>query len=129
MQLEGRVLLLHRTKQVLVPFERQVWIVAALEQQLPTAQRDRLVDLPEDLLEPEHVAFRRTHRTIKGTEVTARHADVRVIDVAIDDVSDDLVGVLASAHGVSQFAKERRRRMQVQLERLRPIEPASASNL
>src|SRR3954471_6242536 len=102
MQLEGRVLLLHRTKQVLIPFERQVWIVAALEQQLPTAKRDGLVDLPEDLLEPEHVSFRRSHGTVKGTEVTAGDADVRVIDVAIDDVGDDTSGVLARAHRVSE---------------------------
>ena len=38
-------------EQVLVPRERQVGVVPALQQQLVAAEVDRLVDLGEDLLE------------------------------------------------------------------------------
>ena len=58
-QAERRIARLHRAEQILVPLERQVGIVPALQQQLPAAERDRLVDLPEDLLESEDVAFAR----------------------------------------------------------------------
>ncbi len=88
-QLERRIALLHRAEQILVPLERQVGIVAALQQQLHAAERDRLVDLPEDLLEAEDVAFGRADRPVERAEVAARDADVRVVDVAVDDVGDD----------------------------------------
>ena len=125
MQLERGIFLLHRAEEILVPLQRQVGIVPALEQQLPAAERDRLVDLSEDLLEPEHVAFRRTHGPIERAEVAPGHADVRVVDVAIDDVGDDAVGVLAGADLVGQLAEERRRRAAVQLERVGRFEPSS----
>ena len=44
-QLELRIARLHRAKQILVPLNRQVGIVAALQQQLVAADGDRLVDL------------------------------------------------------------------------------------
>ena len=59
-QLERRIALLDRAEQILVPRQRQVGIVAALQQQLDAADGDRLVDLPEDLVEAEHVAVRRS---------------------------------------------------------------------
>ena len=125
-QPERRITLLHRAEQVLVPLERQVGIVPALQQQLTAAERDRLVDLPEDLVEAEDVAFGRSDRTVERAEVAARDADVRVVDVAIDDVGDDAVGMLAGADLVGQPAEQRRRRVQVELERLGAIEPSAA---
>ena len=59
-QPERRIALLDRAEEILVPLERQIRIVAALQQQLPAAERERLVDLPEDFLEAEDVAFGRS---------------------------------------------------------------------
>ena len=126
-QPERRIALLDGAEQILVPLDRQVGIVAALQQQLPAAERDRLVDLAEDLLEAEDVAFGRSDRPVERAEVAARDADVRVVDVAVDDVGDDAVRVLARAHAVGQLAEQRRRRVEVQLERLGPVEPAPAA--
>ena len=56
-QLERRIALLHRAEEILVPLDRQVGVVAALQQQLHAADGDRLVDLAEDLVEAEDVAF------------------------------------------------------------------------
>ena len=56
MQLELRVAGFHRAEQILVPLQGHVGIVPALQQQLIPAERDRLVDLAEDLVEAEHVA-------------------------------------------------------------------------
>ena len=94
-ELERGIALLDGPEQIFVPGERQVGIVAALQQQLHAADGDRLVDLPEQLVEAEHVAFGRADRPIERAEVALRHADVRVVDVAIDDVGDDAFGMLA----------------------------------
>ena len=116
--LNAGIALLHRAEQILVPLDRQIGIVAALQQQLHAAERDRLVDLAEDLLEAEHVALARSDRPVERAEVAARHADVRVVDVAVDDVGDDAVGMLARADAVGELAEQRQRRVVIQLERL-----------
>ena len=128
-QPERRIPFLDGAEQILVPLERQVRVVAALQQQLPAAERDRLVDLAEDLLEAEHVPFGRPDGPVERAEVAARDADVRVVDVAIDDVGDDPVGVLPRADLVGELPEERRRRVEIQLERLGSIEPAAAADL
>jgi hypothetical protein len=80
--------------------------VATLKQELSAAKRDGLVNLPEDLFESEDIPFRRSDRSIKSAEVTSRNTDVCVIDVAIDDVGDDAVGMFAGTNLVSQFTEQ-----------------------
>ena len=58
------------------------------------------------------------NRSIEGTEVAARDADVGVVDVAIDDVGDDLMRMLSCAHSVSHPAKPVRRGFSVEIQRL-----------
>ena len=106
-QAKGRKALLDGAKEILVPLERQIRIVPTLQQQLNAAERDRLVDLAEDLLEAEHVSFGRPDRPIERAEVAARDADVRVVDVAIDDVGDESVGMLAGADLVGELSEQR----------------------
>ena len=103
-----------------------VGVVPALQQDLPAADRNRLLDLPEDLLERQHVAVARSHGPVERAEVAARHADVRVVDVAVDDVGDDAVGVLARTDAVCQPSKHMRRRLRVQGERLVAREPLAS---
>ena len=117
-QLERGIALLDAAEQILVPRQRQIGIVAALQQQLHAADGDRLVDLAEELVEAEHVALRRSDRTVERAEVALRDAHVRVVDVAVDDVGDDALGMLARADGVGQPAEQRRRRVAIELERL-----------
>ena len=84
-------------EQILVPRERQIRVVAALQQQLHAAERAIVSSIfLEDLLEAEDVALGVPDRAVERTEVAARHADVRVVDVAIDDVGDDALGMLAA---------------------------------
>src|SRR5262249_56656721 len=75
-QLERRIPLFDGAKQILVPREREVGVVAALEKQLPAADRNRLVDFPEQLVEPEDVAVGGSDGPIERTEVALRDADV-----------------------------------------------------
>ena len=109
MQLERWIAILDRAKQVLVPRERQIGIVSTLQEQLDPAYRNRFVDLAKQLIEPEDVPVRRSHRTIKRAEVALRDAHVGVIDVAVDDVADDAFWMFPSANGFGQLSEERRR--------------------
>ena len=63
------IALLDRREEVLVPLERNVRIVAALQQQLGAAEANRLFDLPENLLEAERVALGGPDRTVEGAEL------------------------------------------------------------
>ena len=88
-QPECRVRRLDGAEQVLVPGQRDVGVVAALQQHLVAADADRLVDLGKQLLARQHVAVGTADRAVERAEVAAGHADVRVVDVAVDDVGDD----------------------------------------
>ena len=66
---------------------------------------------------------------VERAEVAARHADVRVVDVAVDDVADDPLGVLAGANGVGQPAEQVRGRAMIELERLGGVDPSALLHL
>ena len=117
-QLERGIPAFDGTKQIFVPRERQVRVVPALHQQLHAADRDRFIDLAEQLVEAEDVAFRRSDGPIERAEVAPGHADVRVVDVAIDDVGDDPVRMFPRAQAVGKLSEQRCRRAAIQLERL-----------
>src|SRR5262249_54504653 len=129
MKPERRIPGLDCTEQVLVPLDWQVRVVTSLQQQLTAAEGHRLVDLTEHLLEPEDVTLLRSDGPVERAEVAARNADVRVIDVAVDDVGDDAVRVLAMTDRVGELAEKRRRCTLVQLECLDRLQTAAATNL
>src|SRR5438874_1340220 len=89
MEPKRRIARFDGAEQILVPAQRQIRVVAALQQQLHAANLDRLVDLPENLVESENISIGRSNLAIKRAEVAPRDADVRVVDVSVDDVSDD----------------------------------------
>ena len=117
-QLEAGIAALHRAEQILVPADRDVGIVSALQQELHAAEPDRLVDLREDLVEAERVAFARSHRPVERAELAAGDADVRVVDVAVDDVGDDAVRVPAAADVVGEAAQQWRGRVAIERQRV-----------
>ena len=69
------------------------------------AEGDRLLDLLRELLLREDVALLRGQVAVEGAERAVRGADVRVVDVAVDDVGHDRLGVLPPAHRVGQRAE------------------------
>src|SRR5262249_40969024 len=60
--------------------------------------------------------------TIERAEVALGHADVRVVDVAVDDVGDDFVRMLAAANRAGELAEDSGRRLTIQLERLGSVD-------
>src|SRR5689334_4496029 len=79
----------------------------ALHQHPRAAERDRLVDLLADLFERANVSVRCARSTVERAERADNVADVRVVDVAIDDVSYDVIRMAARANLVSGHAHPR----------------------
>src|SRR3954463_8419313 len=66
-------------------------MVAALHEQAGAAERERLLDLLEDDRLRQQVAVARVAgAAVEGAEVAVGDADVRVVDVAVDDEGDAL---------------------------------------
>src|SRR2546423_5083303 len=64
---------------------------SSLHQHTSAAECDRLVDLFANLIHRAHVRVGRAGAAIECAERADDVADVRVIDVAIDDVGDDVI--------------------------------------
>src|SRR5215210_644166 len=106
-----RVARLDRAEEVFVVRDVEVRVVAALHEQPGAADRERLLDLLEDDRLGQQVALARVARAaVEGAEVAVRVADVRVVEVSVDDERDprrvalavaDLVGDAADGHEVA----------------------------
>ena len=92
--------LLDRAEKILVPLDLEVRMQSALHQHAGAAQIERLLNLFEDRFLGKDVAFVMPHRPIEGAEAAIFRAEVRVVDVAIDDVGDDALGMPLAADGV-----------------------------
>ena len=99
-QLEVWITRLDRAKEVLIPLERQVRVVTALQQQLHAPDRDGLVDFPKQLVKTEHVTVVGPDRAVEGAERALGDAHIRVVDIAIDDVRDQSGRVLPGPDSV-----------------------------
>src|SRR6185312_9213054 len=97
--------LLDTAQQVFVPVDLQIRVQAALHQDAGAAEVDRLADLVEDHFLRVHVAFLMPRRAVKGAEAAIFGAEIRVIDIAIDDVADHALGVQLAAHLIAGHAE------------------------
>ena len=104
MQLKRRILLLQRSEQVFVSLDAEIRMQPSLHQNTGAAQRDCLVNLLADFVERAHVSVGRARPSIERTEGADHVANVRVVNVSIDDVGDDVVGMLALANLVRRRA-------------------------
>ncbi len=86
----------------LEPADVEVGRQAALHHDRRAAQSERLLDLAEDLVAAEQVAFAAARLLVEGAEAAARDAVVGVVDVAVDDEGDVVCGVQAAADFVGR---------------------------
>ncbi len=86
-----RELRLDPPHQVEVPRQRESRMMPALEQDLRPAQGHCFFDLPIHLLGGDDVGVRVALAAAEGAELAVHVADVGIIDVAVDEVGDDLV--------------------------------------
>src|ERR1051326_2919738 len=97
-QLEAGIFCAQRPQQVLVPLNAEIGGQPALHQNARGAKRNRLVDFFGNLLERAHVGVRRSRPAIERAECASHVADVGVVDVSIDDVSDYVLGMFSLAN-------------------------------
>ncbi len=121
-----RMMLLDVAEQIHVPVELQVGVVTPLHQDLDGAQLLRLVDLGADLLVRQRVGLGVLGPAVERAEVAVGDADVRVVDVAVDDVGDHVVGMALRAGPVGQAAQLQGRRVPVEREPVLDLPPADA---
>src|SRR5207244_10688336 len=101
--------LLDATQHLLVPVNFQIGMQAALHQHARAAEFDRLANLVVDRFEIEDVSlfsFGSLQWTIKRAECVVLGAEVRVINVAIDDVSDHALGMQFAPDGMGLHADD-----------------------
>ncbi len=92
------VALLDAPEEILVVVEREIGMVPALHEQAGPAERERLLDLLVDDRLREQVALAPiAGAAVEGAEVAVGDADVRVVEVAVDDECDPVrVGLTAA---------------------------------
>jgi len=79
-----------RSKEVLIPFDIEVRMQTTLHQHACTAELDRLIDPFADLLDRMDVRIRLSRTPIERAKRANYIANVRVINIAVDDVRDDI---------------------------------------
>jgi hypothetical protein len=113
-------------QQVEIPVQRQVRVHAALHEDLGAADLDELADLLQQLLEGQRIRVVLVPVAAKGAERAAGRADVRVVDVAIDDVGPKDLAVDPPAAGVGPAAELVDRHLVVEAQGLLRADPQRA---
>ena len=106
-QMHLRKALLDAAEERLEPVDFEIGMNAALHEHTGAAHLDGFGDLLVDLIKVEEVALfaaRTLDGRIEGAERAVLGADVGVIDVAVDDVADNAVGMKLAADGVGFHA-------------------------
>ena len=103
--------------QVQIPLERYVGVVPTLNQNLDSAERLQLLDLGTDLLERKSVSLSVLGSASERAEAAIRDADISVVDVAVDNVGDDVAGMLFLAHAICLSAQLEKRSVGVEVEK------------
>src|SRR5438477_9200211 len=91
MNIDLRIFLSDVVQQIDIPFEAQLRVMSALHQDLNPADSAKFIQLLIELLERDDMMVVVLFGAIKRAELAVNVADVRVIDVAIDDVGNDFV--------------------------------------
>ena len=112
-----------------IPIQRQFRMVPALHQDLNPARRGKFVEFFVELFPAQHVMVGVFFRPVERAKLAVDVADVRVIDVAIDDVSHDFAAAIAVAGGFRLVSPrggklpELRQGKPVKLQRFRRRDP------
>src|SRR5438046_4783995 len=97
--------LLDTGKKVLVIIDLQVRMHAALHQDARSAERNRFFDLLVNHMVGQDVGLTITLHAVERAKCAELFAHIRVIDIAIDDVADDIVRMETRAYPISCAGK------------------------
>src|SRR5436305_9048003 len=97
-----REALFDAAEEVLVPVDFQVGVQTALHQDTGAAEVKRLLDLVENNLLGEDIPLGVAHGPVERAKGAVLRAEIRVIDIAVNDVGDNALGMPVSAYGVGR---------------------------
>src|SRR5437660_11145082 len=103
-KLKPRVLRTKRAQKIFVPLNSKVRMQPALHQHARAAERNRLVNLRANLVDRAHVGVGRARPAIERAESTHDIADVRIVNVSIDDVGNYVIRMTSLPHFVGRGA-------------------------
>src|SRR5690242_2591154 len=89
-KLKLRIFCTQRLQQVLVPLDIKIGMKTALHKDARSAERERLVYPLTDLVYRMDICVRLSRPAIKRAERADYVADIRVVDVPVDDVRDNI---------------------------------------
>src|SRR6188472_1218909 len=104
MNIYVRIFFADVVQEIDVPLELQFRMMPALHQDLHSTCSSEFVQLLIKLLKAQHVMIFVAFGPIKCAELAVNVANVRVIDVAIDDIGHDLAASAAVAFAFRQIA-------------------------
>ncbi len=87
-------------------------MMPALHQNLRAAERDGFLDLFVDLVMSDHVGVVVARDAVERAELAIDVADVGIVDVAVNDIGDDLVPAALIRIGAGDLAAAVRQRGQ-----------------
>src|SRR5688572_22307820 len=101
----NRVTRLNSRQEILVIIDLQIRMNAALHQDTGATESDRFFDLFVDHMIRKNVSLRVALYPVERTERAKLLADIGVVDVAIDDIADDIIRMPADSDAVSRFSQ------------------------
>ena len=128
-QLKTGILSAQGTQKIFVPLDSEIRMQSALHQHARAAQRNRFIDLGADFVNSADVSIGRARPAIESAERADHVADIRVVDVAIDYVSNDVVGMTLPANLVSSNADARDVERLQQYGAVTGVQPLSLESL
>src|ERR1017187_2092587 len=96
--------LLDAAKEIFVPLDFKIGVKAALHQDAGAAEVEGLLNFFIDDFLRQHVPFGMAHGPVEGAEAAVLGAEVGVVDITIDDVGDDVLGVPLTADRIGLHA-------------------------
>src|SRR5260370_42644506 len=103
-KLKAWILRTKRAQKIFVPLDSEIRMQSALHQDTRPTERNRFVNLRANLIDRAHVGVRGAWPAIERTERTEDVADIRIVNVSIDDVGDDVIGMARLAKLISRAA-------------------------
>ena len=83
----------------------EVRVNAALHEDLGSALLERFFDLPEYFVLGEQIGLGTVRFPVKCAESAFVHADIGIVDVAVNDERHQALGMESLAHAVSEFSQ------------------------
>src|ERR1051325_6380874 len=94
MDIDVGILFADVLQEIDIPIEGQAWVMATLHQNLDTAGSRQLVQLVVELFEAKNIVVVIFFGAIECAKLAINIANIRVIDIAIDDIGNDFGATL-----------------------------------